>query len=63
MIDDYAKGMELVYKMEASLPIPVRPTGGFIRAMKAQRVKIARDQELLIKQCSTWATKAASRVI
>ena len=49
MIDDYAKAMELVRKMEASLPIPARPTGGFIRAMKAQGVKIARDQELPIK--------------
>lgn len=36
MIDDYAKAMELARKMEANLPIPARPTGGFIRAMKAQ---------------------------
>jgi len=49
MIDDYAKAMELV-KMETSLPIPARPTGGFIRAMKAQGVEIARDQELPIKR-------------
>jgi hypothetical protein len=35
MIDDYDKVMELVHKIEASLPIPARPTGGFIRAMKA----------------------------
>jgi hypothetical protein len=50
MIDDYAKAMELIRKMEANLPIPARPTGGFIRAMKAQGVKIARDQELPIKR-------------
>jgi hypothetical protein len=49
MIDDYTKAMELVRKMEASLPIPAHPTGGFIRAMKAQGVNIARDQELTIK--------------
>jgi hypothetical protein len=50
MIDDYAQAMELVRKMEANLPIPARPTGGFIRTMKAQGVKIARDQELPIKR-------------
>jgi hypothetical protein len=49
MIDDYAKAMELIQKMEASLPIPARPTGGFIRTMKAQGIKIARDQGLTIK--------------
>lgn len=49
MIDDYAKAMELVRKMEANLPIPARPTGSFIRAMQAQGVKIARNQELSIK--------------
>jgi hypothetical protein len=36
MIDDYAKAMELVRKMEQNLPIPARPTGAFIRVMKAQ---------------------------
>jgi hypothetical protein len=50
MIDDYAKAMDLVRKMEANLPIPARPTGGFIRAMKAQGIKIARDQELPISR-------------
>jgi len=50
MIDDYDKATELVRKMEASLPIPARPTGGFIRAMKMQGVKIARDQELPIRR-------------
>jgi len=50
MIDDYAKAMELVRKLEGNLPIPARPTGGFIRAMKAQGVKIARDQELPIRR-------------
>jgi hypothetical protein len=50
MIDDYAQAMELVRKMEANLPIPARSAGGFIRAMKAQGIKIARDQELPIKR-------------
>jgi hypothetical protein len=50
MIDDYDKAMALVRKMEANLPIPARPTGAFIRAMKAQGVKMARDQELPIKR-------------
>jgi hypothetical protein len=49
MIDDYAQAMELVRKMEAHLPIPARPTGAFIRAMREQGIKIARDQELQIK--------------
>jgi hypothetical protein len=50
MIDDYAKAIELVRKMEANLPIPARPTGGFTRTMKAQGGKIARDQELPIRR-------------
>ena len=50
MINDYAKAMDLIQKMEASLPIPARPTGGFIRAMKAHGINIARDQELPIKR-------------
>jgi hypothetical protein len=50
MIDDYTQAMELIRKMEANLPITARPTGGFIRAMKAQGFNIARDQELPIKR-------------
>ncbi len=49
MIDDYAATMELIRKMEASLPIPVRPTNATIRAIQAQGVKIARNQDLSIK--------------
>jgi hypothetical protein len=49
MIDDYAKAMELVRKMEAHLPIPARPTGACIRALREQGVKVARHQELQIK--------------
>ena len=49
MIDDYAKAMQLVRKMEQNLPIPARPTGAFIGAMKASGVKIARNQEMSIK--------------
>jgi len=49
MIDDYAQAMELMRKMEAHLPIPARPTGTYIRAMREQGVQVARDQELQIK--------------
>lgn len=49
MIDDYAEAMQLVRKMEQNLPIPARPTGAFIRAMRASGVKIARNQEMSIK--------------
>jgi len=50
MIDDYAKAMELMRKMEAHLPIPAQPTGAFIRAMRERDTKIAHDQELQIKR-------------
>jgi hypothetical protein len=50
MIDDYAQAMELVCKVEAHLPIPARPTGAFIRAMRDRGIKVARDQELQIKR-------------
>ena len=49
MIDDYAKAMELVRKMEAHLPIPARPTGAYRRAMREQGIKVAPDQELQIQ--------------
>lgn len=49
MIDDYAQTMELMRKMEAHLPIPARPTGAYIRAMREQGVQVARDQKLEIK--------------
>jgi len=49
MIDEYPKAMELVRKMEAHLPIPARPTGAYVRALREQGVKVARDQELQIQ--------------
>jgi hypothetical protein len=49
VIDDYAKAMELVRKMKAQLPIPARPTGSFVRAMRRRPLKIARGQELQIQ--------------
>jgi hypothetical protein len=49
MIDDYAQAMELKRKMEAHLPIPARPTGTYIRALREQGVQVARDQELQIQ--------------
>lgn len=50
MIDDYDQAMELMRRMEAQLPIPARPTGTFIRALREQGIKIPRDQQLQIKQ-------------
>jgi hypothetical protein len=50
VIDDYAKAMELMHNMEAQLPIPARPTGAFVRAMRGRGVKIPRGQELQIKR-------------
>ncbi len=50
MIDDYAKAMELMRKMEAQLPIPARPTGALVRTLRERGVKIPRDQELQIKR-------------
>ena len=49
MIDDYDKAMDLMHKMEAQLPIPARPTGTYIRAMRDQGVKVKRSQPLQIK--------------
>ena len=46
MIDDYAQATELMRKMEAQLPIPVRPTGIFVRAMRDGGIKVRPDQFL-----------------
>ena len=74
MIDDYAQAMELVRKMEAHLPIPARPTGACIRALREQGVKLAHDQELQIKHvlylsdeggisCNVTPSKEAKEVV
>jgi len=66
--------MELVRKMEAHLPIPARPTGAFIRAMRERGVKLARDQELQIQDvfyfgdeggisCNVTPSKDAKEVV
>jgi hypothetical protein len=49
MIDDYEKAMELVYEMEAQLPIPARPTATMVRALRDQGQRISRDQKLSIQ--------------
>jgi hypothetical protein len=49
MIDDYAKAMALMHKMEAQFPIPARPTGAFVRVMRDRGVQITRGQELQIQ--------------
>ncbi|MDH7485042.1 MAG: hypothetical protein QHJ81_02065 [Anaerolineae bacterium] len=50
MIDDYAKAKELMRKMEAQLPIPVRPTSACFRTMRKQGIRVARDQGLQIRR-------------
>jgi len=49
MIDDYAKAMELMHRMEAHLPIPARPTRALVRLMRDKGIKLGRDQELRIQ--------------
>jgi len=49
VIDDYAKAMELMRKMEAHLPIPAHVTAVCRRALRERGAKIAPDQELQIK--------------
>jgi hypothetical protein len=74
MIDDYAQALELVRKMEAHLPIPARPTGAYVRAMREQGIKVARDQELQIQDvfyfgdeggisCNVTPSKDAKEVV
>ena len=74
VIDDYAKAMELVRKMEAHLPIPARPTGAYRRAMREQGIKVAPDQELQIQDvfyfgdeggisCNVTPSKDAKEVV
>lgn len=46
MIDNYAKTMELIEKMKEHLPIPIRPTKEFIQAMKDNKIKITKEQDL-----------------
>jgi hypothetical protein len=50
MIDNYAKAMELMRRMEAHLPIPAQPTGACRRVLRAQGVKLARHRPLQIKR-------------
>ena len=50
MIDDPAKAKALAAKMEAHLPILVRPTGAFVRLMRQHEAKIGRDQELSVRR-------------
>ena len=50
MIDDAAKAMTMADKMEAHLPILVRPTGAFVRLMRQHGIKIDRDRELSVRR-------------
>jgi hypothetical protein len=49
MIDNYAQAKELMRKMQAQLPIPVRPTQALIRLMSQHEMQLTRDQVLTIK--------------
>ena len=48
MIDDYAKAMELLKKMEAQLPIPVFPKRPLIHTLREKGTKITSQQMLYI---------------
>jgi hypothetical protein len=50
MIDDSAKATALAAKMEAHLPIPVRPTSAFVRLIRQHGIKIDRDRELSVRR-------------
>ena len=61
MIDAHARAVELVRKMEAHLPIPARPTGAFIRAMRERGVKLPTTRICKSRTCFTSVTRAAFR--
>jgi hypothetical protein len=50
MIDDYAQAMDLMHKMEDQLPIPARPTGSYVRAMREHGTKLDRRRQLQIER-------------
>jgi hypothetical protein len=50
VIDDAAKATALAAKMEAHLPILVRPAGAFVRLMRQHGIKIDRDRELSVRR-------------
>jgi hypothetical protein len=50
MIDDYARAMELVKKIEDQLPIPVRLGSPVKRTLRDKGLTVSRDQKLEIKR-------------
>jgi hypothetical protein len=50
MIDDYARAMDLVHKMEDQLPIPVRLGSPVIRTLREKGLAVTRDQKFEIKR-------------
>jgi len=50
MIDDYARTMELIRKMEAQLPIPARPGSPLMRMLRDKGTPIDRSQPFEIKR-------------
>ena len=49
MIDNQEQAMQLMRKMEAHLPIAARPTGGYVRALREQGVRVKPGQALQIE--------------
>jgi hypothetical protein len=49
MIDDYAKAMELVERMQAALPIPARPTRQMVDLLRSKGAALGADPKLEIK--------------
>ena len=50
MIDDYAQATALVNKMNASVPIPVRPTRQLVDTLRQKGVSLGHDPKLEIKK-------------
>jgi hypothetical protein len=50
MIDDYARAMELVKKIEDQLPIPVRLGSPVKRTLRDKGLTVSRDREFEIKR-------------
>jgi len=50
MIDDYAQATALVNKMNASVPIPVRPTRQLVDTLRQKGVSLGHDPKLEFKK-------------
>ncbi len=50
MIDDYARAMDLLHKMEDQLPIPVRLGNPVKRTLQEKGLAVTRDHKIQIKR-------------